>query len=39
MLLGVLGLLMVGVYVLLERRQEELARAGRAWVERVSSWG
>jgi hypothetical protein len=38
-LLGVLGLLMVGVYVLLERRQEELARAGRAWVERVSSWG
>jgi hypothetical protein len=38
-LLGILGLLMVGVYVLLERRQEELARAGRAWVERVSSWG
>jgi hypothetical protein len=38
-LLGILGLVLVGVYVLLERRQEELARAGRAWVERVSSWG
>ncbi|HEU5098896.1 MAG TPA: hypothetical protein VFU22_07755 [Roseiflexaceae bacterium] len=38
-LLGALGLLMVGVYVLLERRQEELVRAGRAWVQRVSSWG
>jgi hypothetical protein len=38
-LLGILGLLMVGFYVLLERRQEELVRAGRAWVERVSSWG
>jgi len=38
-LLGILGLLLVGVYVLLERRQEQLARAGRAWVERVSGWG
>jgi hypothetical protein len=38
-LLGILGLLLVGLYVLLERRQEQLARAGRAWVERVSGWG
>jgi hypothetical protein len=38
-LLGILGLLLVGFYVLLERRQEQLARAGRAWVERVSGWG
>jgi len=38
-LLGILGLLLVGAYVLLERRQEQLARAGRAWVERVSGWG
>jgi hypothetical protein len=32
-------LLLVGVYVLLVRRQEELTRAGRAWVEGVSRWG
>lgn len=38
-LLGILGLVLVAVYVLLERRQEQLARAGRAWVERVSQWG
>nr|MDQ2996303.1 hypothetical protein [Chloroflexota bacterium] len=38
-LLGILGLLLVGTYVLLERRQEQLARAGRAWVDRVSGWG
>ncbi len=37
-LLGALGLLLVGVYVLLERRQEQLARAGRLWVERISGW-
>ena len=37
-LLGILGLLLVGVYVLLERRQEQLARAGRAWVERLRGW-
>jgi hypothetical protein len=37
-LLGLMGLLLVGVYVLLERRQQELARAGRALIERVSSW-
>jgi len=37
-LLGLLGLLLVGIYVLLERRQQELARAGRALIERVSSW-
>jgi hypothetical protein len=38
MLLGALGLLLVGAYVLLERRQEQLARLGRAWVERISGW-
>ncbi|HEY3229386.1 MAG TPA: hypothetical protein VGJ87_09200 [Roseiflexaceae bacterium] len=37
-LLGLLGLLLVGAYVLLERRQEQLARAGRAWVERLRGW-
>jgi len=37
-LLGLLGLLLVGIYVLLERRQQELARAGRALIETVSSW-
>ncbi|MFP4440760.1 MAG: SCO7613 C-terminal domain-containing membrane protein [Chloroflexaceae bacterium] len=39
LLLGALGLLLVGVYVLLERRQEQLVRTGRIWFERVSSWG
>jgi hypothetical protein len=38
MLLGALGLLLVGAYVLLERRQEQLARLGRAWVKRISGW-
>jgi hypothetical protein len=38
-LLGALGLLMVAAYVLLERRQEQLVRAGRAFAERVASWG
>ncbi len=38
MLLGCLGLLLVAAYVLLERRQEQLARAGRAWIERISGW-
>jgi hypothetical protein len=38
MLLGALGLLLVGAYVLLERRQEQLARLGRAIVERISGW-
>jgi hypothetical protein len=37
-LLGILGLLLVGAYVLLERRQEQLTRAGRAWVERIRGW-
>ncbi len=37
-LLGCLGLLLVGAYVLLERRQEQLTRAGRAWIERISGW-
>jgi hypothetical protein len=38
-LLGLLGLLLVGFYVLLERRQQELVRAGRALIDTVSSWG
>jgi hypothetical protein len=38
MLLGALGLLLVGAYVLLERRQEQLARLGRTLVERISEW-
>jgi hypothetical protein len=37
-LLGLLGLLLVGVYLLLERRQQELVRAGRALIETVNSW-
>jgi hypothetical protein len=37
-LLGLAGLLLVGAYVVLERRQEQLARIGRAWAERISSW-
>lgn len=37
-LLGLLGLLLVGVYLLLERRQQQLARAGRALIETVSTW-
>jgi hypothetical protein len=37
-LLGILGLLLVGVYVLLERRQEQLVGAGRAWVDRLRGW-
>jgi hypothetical protein len=38
MLLGARGVLLVGAYVLLERRQEQLARLGRALVERISGW-
>jgi hypothetical protein len=38
LLMGLLGLLLVGVYVLLERRQEQLARAGRIWLARINSW-
>ena len=37
--MGLLGLGLVGLYVLLERRQEQLVQAGRAWIERVSTWG
>jgi hypothetical protein len=37
-LLGLLGLLLVSVYVLLERRQEQLVQTGRVWIARVSSW-
>jgi hypothetical protein len=36
--LGGVGILMVGVYVLLEQRQEQLLRLGRAWVERLQHW-
>jgi hypothetical protein len=38
LLLGALGLLLVGAYILLERRQEQLVRAGRAWAERFRGW-
>ncbi len=37
-LLGVVGLLMVAAYVLLERHHERLARAGRAWAARLQHW-
>jgi hypothetical protein len=36
--IGCLGLLMVGGYVLLERRHEQLVRAGRRLVEQVEAW-
>lgn len=38
-LLGVVGLLMVLAYVVLERHQERLVRAGRHWVAELQSWG
>lgn len=38
-LLGAIGLLMVAAYVVLERHQERLARAGRAWAAQLKSWG
>jgi hypothetical protein len=38
-LLGVVGLLMVLAYVLLERYQERLSRAGRYWAEQLRTWG
>lgn len=37
-LIGIAGLLMIGAYVLLERRQEQLSRAGRSFVERMNAW-
>lgn len=38
-LLGGVGLLMVLAYVVLERHQERLVRAGRRWVAQLQSWG
>jgi hypothetical protein len=38
-LLGAAGLLMVVAYVILERHQERLSRAGRAWAAQLQSWG
>lgn len=37
-LLGILGLLMIAAYLLLERRQQELLQAGRTLIEAVNSW-
>jgi len=37
-LLGVVGLLMVLAYVLLERHQERLLRAGRSWAAQLRAW-
>lgn len=36
--LGLLGLLMVGIYVLLEEKQEQLVQASRAWMEQLKEW-
>jgi hypothetical protein len=36
--LGGVGILMVGIYVLLEQRQEQLLRVGRTWVEHLQHW-
>lgn len=38
-LLGILGIILVGAYVILERYQERLTRAGRLWVEQIKAWG
>jgi hypothetical protein len=38
LLLGALGLILVGTYVLLERRQDQLVRAGRALAQRIGGW-
>jgi hypothetical protein len=37
-LLGAVGLVLVGIYVLLEQRHEQLARTGRAWIEQMRQW-
>lgn len=37
-LLGAVGLLMVAAYVVLERHQERLLRAGRHWAAELRSW-
>jgi hypothetical protein len=39
MLFGAVGLLMIAAYVLLERYQERLVRAGRAWAAELRGWG
>lgn len=38
LLLGLLGLLMLLAYVVLERQQEQLRRAGRDWAARLQRW-
>ncbi|MEI7772508.1 MAG: hypothetical protein WCI67_21140, partial [Chloroflexales bacterium] len=38
-LFGAVGLLMIAAYVLLERHQERLLRAGRAWASELRGWG
>lgn len=38
-LLGAIGLAMVLAYVVLERHQERLTRAGRFWAAQLRSWG
>jgi hypothetical protein len=38
-LFGAAGLLMIAAYVLLERHQERLLRAGRAWASELRGWG
>lgn len=37
-LMGLLGITLVGLYVLLERRQDELRRLGMLWIDRVRAW-
>ena len=37
-ILGALGLGLVGLYVLLERRQEQLLRTGKLWIARFNAW-
>jgi hypothetical protein len=37
-LLGIVGLLMVAAYVVLERHQERLTRAGRRWAAELKRW-
>jgi hypothetical protein len=37
-LLGAVGLMMVAAYVILERHQERLVRAGRQWAAELRSW-
>ncbi len=38
MLLGMLGLIMIAAYVVLERRQQQLRQAGQVLIETVTSW-